>query len=92
MGGIKARLAMWQKKTDDYAEGQKGNVFSSSYAGGGKKLKAGDAGYGQAKAGSKTEQRAKAAKEWCVFFQNQDLHYCSGIYFFHNFFGLTCKL
>eukprot|EP00946_MAST-07B_sp_MAST-7B-sp1_P000707 g707.t1 len=74
-GGIKARLAMWQKKTDDYAEGQKGNVFSSSYAGGGKKLKAGDAEYGKAKAGSKTEQRAKAAKEWCLVSVIMDIGY-----------------
>jgi hypothetical protein len=79
-GGIKARLAMWQKKTDDYAEGQKGNVFSKSYEGGGKKLKAGDPGYGVAKVGSKTEERAKAAKAWCVYMVSLLL-----VYFFVHF-------
>ena len=63
-GGIKARLAMWNKRVNDYEEGQKGNVFSSSYTGPDKKLKVGDAGYGKAKAGSQAEARAKAAKEW----------------------------
>ncbi len=65
-GGIAARMAMWNKRANDYQEGQESNVFSASYKGGGGKLSKRDAGYGQAKAGSKTEARAKAAKEWCV--------------------------
>ena len=65
-GGIAARMAMWNKRANDYQEGQESNVFSASYKGGGGKISKKDAGYGQAKAGSKTEARANAAKEWCV--------------------------
>ena len=67
-GNLKNRLAMWQKKTDDYANKQKNNIFSSKYTGpkaGGKvKIDTKAADYGKPKEGSKTAARAAKAKEW----------------------------
>ena len=68
-GGIAARMAMWNKRTDDYQAKQEGNLFSDKYKGGGVRSggnipKKGEAGYGQAVAGSETAKRAAAAKAW----------------------------
>ena len=63
-GGIAARMAMWNKRANDYNDGQEKNVFSEKYKGAGGIPKRGDADYGKAVAGSATEKRAAAAKEW----------------------------
>ena len=63
-GGIAARMAMWNKKANDYNDSQEKNVFSDKYKGGGGIPKKGDANYGKAIAGSATEKRAQAAKAW----------------------------
>ena len=59
---------MWQKKTDEYAEKQRNNIFSSKYTGpkaGGKvAINKKGADYGKPKEGSATAARAAKAKEW----------------------------
>ena len=56
---------MWEKKVNEHQGKQAENVFSGGYKGG---AAAGErpAGfeYGKPKAGSKTEERAKAASAW----------------------------
>jgi hypothetical protein len=42
----------------------KSNPFSREYDPSAARLKKGDAGYGQARAGSQTEERAQKAQEW----------------------------
>ena len=60
LGGV---ASMWEKRVNDYDEGQKTNVFSAKHEKGAKIDKSAE-GYGKAKEGSKTAGRAKAASAW----------------------------
>ena len=58
-------VSRFNQQVAQVEEQNKSNPFSKSYAGSAAKtLKKGDAGYGTAVAGSKTEERARAAQEW----------------------------
>ena len=54
---------MFNEQAAKAEEESKSNPFSKNFTGGAK-LKKGDAGYGRAVAGSKTEERANAAQQW----------------------------
>jgi len=62
-GGILSRVQEWNSKVDDILDSNKENPFSKDFLQS-RTPQVGDAEYGRAKAGSKTEERAVNAQAW----------------------------